>query len=181
MPIINVQYPAEALDDSRKADLAQRLTELLLQMEGNARTRGGKAFAWVMFEPIAAGNWWVAGALDGSYVAPPGKFLVHINIPEGYMNISHKAEVHAGVHAAIIAVMGDNAASGASVLTVINEIIEGDWGAAGKAISIGSIAESVGLPRDGERYAWVRSYFAAKARQYAAAGYPADTGGLLAS
>ncbi|BCA55357.1 hypothetical protein W02_24970 [Nitrospira sp. KM1] len=42
-----------------------------------------------------------------------------------------------------------------------------------------SIAEVVGLSKDGVRYAWVRAYFAAKARQYAAAGYPEDTGSLL--
>jgi hypothetical protein len=67
------------------------------------------------------------------------------------------------------------------VLTVIDEVTEGNWSAAGKAISIAKIADAVGLPKNGERYAWVQSYFAAKARQYAAAGYPPDTGGLLAN
>ena len=33
----------------------------------------------------------------------------------------------------------------------------------------------------GERFAWGRSHFGAKARQRAAAGYPADAGGLLAA
>jgi hypothetical protein len=42
--------------------------------------------------------------------------------------------------------------------------------AAGRTISLGSIAASVGLPRDGERFAWIEQYFAAKRRQYDAAG-----------
>jgi len=50
-----------------------------------------------------------------------------------------------------------------------------------KEISLDSIADSVGLPKSGERFRWVRSYFEAKARQFASAGYPVDVGGLLAS
>ena len=38
--------------------------------------------------------------------APPGKFLVRVTIPEGYMNQMHKTEVHAAVTAAIVGVSG---------------------------------------------------------------------------
>jgi hypothetical protein len=71
----------------------------------------------------------------------------------------------------------DNA--GGSCQVVITEVTEGDWACAGRPISIASIAGSVGLSKTGERFAWVESYFAAKAREYKAAGFPADTGGLL--
>jgi phenylpyruvate tautomerase PptA (4-oxalocrotonate tautomerase family) len=97
------------------------------------------------------------------------------------MNTTHKSKVHATVNAAIIDTMGhtDDPNEGASVLVTIHEVTEGNWGARGKTISLASIADTVGLPKNGERFAWVRSYFAAKARQFAAARYPADTGGLL--
>jgi hypothetical protein len=36
----------------------------------------------------------------------------------------------------------------------------------------------VGLSKAGSRFAWSKTYFAAKARARAAAGYPADVGGL---
>jgi hypothetical protein len=62
---------------------------------------------------------------------------------------------------------------------IIEEVAEGNWGARGKTISLASIAQSVGQAKDGARFKWVQSYFAAKARQYAAAGYPKDIGGLL--
>jgi hypothetical protein len=68
---------------------------------------------------------------------------------------------------------------GASILVIIDEVPEGYWGARGRTISLSSIADSVGLPKDGERYAWVQAYFDAKRRAYAAAGYPANIGGLL--
>ena len=181
MPIVNVACLEGALRPAQKAAIANCLNEVLLAMEGGARTRGGRAFAWVLFNEIGRHDWWIDGKTDDSLVAPPGRFLVHVTIPEGYMNAVHKAEVHAAVNGAIVGILGgqDHADAGASILIVIDEVTEGNWGARGKPISLATIADAVGLPKDGERYAWVRQYFAAKARQFAAAGYPADAGGLL--
>jgi len=178
---MHVHYPEASLDATRKAALAQRLTDVLIAMEGGADTAGGRAFAWVLFTPVKEGDWWVGGKADDTAVAPPGKFLVHVTVPEGYMNAAHKTEVHVAVNAAIVDIAGRTDAPnlGASVLVVIDEVLEGNWGARGRTISLASIADTVGLPKDGERFAWVRAYFTAKGRQFAAAGYPADTGGLL--
>jgi hypothetical protein len=62
---------------------------------------------------------------------------------------------------------------------VVDEVTEGNWGSRGKTISLASIAETVGLPKDGERFGYVRDYFDAKARLYASAHFPSDVGGLL--
>ncbi|HQR53359.1 MAG TPA: tautomerase family protein [Burkholderiales bacterium] len=181
VPVLQIYHPQGSLAGERKAALAQRLTEVLLTMEGNARTAGGLGFASVLFTEVAASDWWVGGRTDATHVAPPGKFLVRVTIPEGYMNQAHKTEVHVAVTAAIVAVTGNPAdpAHGGSVQVIIDEVTEGNWGAHGKTISLASIADTVGLAKGGERFQWVRAYFAAKARQFAAAGYPADTGGLL--
>jgi phenylpyruvate tautomerase PptA (4-oxalocrotonate tautomerase family) len=181
MPIMQVHYLEGALRADQKAVLAQQLNEALLQMEGGARTHGGRAFAWVMFHPVRVDDWYIGGVTGDALVIPPGRFLVHVTIPEGYMNVAHKAEVHAAVNAAILSAMGETgqADAGASILVVIDEVPEGNWGARGKTISLESIAETVGLSKDGERFAWIRAYFDAKARLYASAGFPTDTGGLL--
>lgn len=181
MPIMQVQYPEADLDAERKAALARRLTDVLIAMEGGANTTGGRAFAWVLFTPVKPDDWWVGGETGDAFVAPPGKFLVHVVIPEGYMNAAQKSDVHSAVNAAIVDVMDDvrQAKLGSSVLVVIDEVPEGNWGAAGRTISLASIADAVGLGRGSKRFAWVQAYFAAKRRQYAAAGYPDDTGGLL--
>ena len=148
MPIMQVYYPETALDEARKADLAQRLTDVLIAMEGGADTRGGRAFAWVLFTPVKPGDWLVGGRQDDHFVDPPGRFLVHVTIPEGYMNARHKSEVHASVNAAIMAATGGGDApdAGRSALVVIDEVTEGNWGAAGRTISLNSIAGTVGLP-----------------------------------
>ncbi len=178
MPIMDVRYAKGALDQAQKAALAKGLTDLLIQMEGGAGTHAGRAFALVQFTRFDDGDWWAGGSADGTFVTAPGSFHVHVSIPEGYMNQAHKNEVHAGVNRAILAATGQKDGGG-SILVVIHEVPEGNWGCAGQPISIASIADSVGLSKTGDRFAWVRSYFAAKARARAASGYPTDAGGLL--
>ena len=181
MPVMQIYYPQGSLTGERKAALAQQLTDVLLMMEGNAKTAGGLGFASVLFTEFAQSDWWVGGRTDNTYVTPPGKFLVRVTIPEGYMNQAHKTEVHVAVTAAVVAIAGDpnDPRQGGSVQVIIEEVTEGNWASHGKTISLASIADTVGLPKNGERFQWVRSYFDAKARQRALAGYPADVGGLL--
>jgi phenylpyruvate tautomerase PptA (4-oxalocrotonate tautomerase family) len=183
MPIMNVHYPADRLDKVTKAALAGKLTDVLIQMEGGANTEGGRAFAAVLFSAVAEDDWWVGGNTDDKFVSAPGKFLVHVTIPEGYMNKTHKTEVHAWVAAAILEVTGatDDRATGGSIQVIIDEVPEGNWGAGGRTISLESIAAAVGMPTDGGRFAWVRAYFEAKARQLKSFAYPDDVGGLLPS
>jgi len=183
MPIMQVHHAAGALDTATRADLARRLTEVLIRMEGGANTRGGRAFAWVMFSPFPQEDWWVGGATDEGFVSAPGRFLVTVTIPEGYMNESQKNDVHAGVAGSILAATGapQPPEAGGSILVVIHEVPEGNWSAAGRPISLERIADSVGLSREGERFAWSRRYFEAKARMLDGAGFPGDMGGVLPS
>jgi phenylpyruvate tautomerase PptA (4-oxalocrotonate tautomerase family) len=181
MPIMNVSYGAGDLNDASKAKLAQQLTDVMIRMEGGANTQGGRAFAWVLFNELAQGDWWAGGESGNSYISPPGRFLVHVSIPEGYMNAQQKSDVHAWVTEAILTATqasGDDA--GKSIQVVIDEVSEGNWAAAGNTISLANIADSVGLSKTGPRFAWSKSYFAAKARARSAAHYPADAGGLWA-
>ncbi|HEY0182540.1 MAG TPA: tautomerase family protein [Rhodopila sp.] len=180
MPIMQVHYSEATLDHARKAALAQRLTDVQIAMEGGANTPGGRAFAWVVFLPIRQGDWWVGGRPDDAPMAGSGRFLIRVTIPEGYMDVTRKKVVHAAVNAAVVEAMGVGHGDPAPAIQVIlDEVTEGNWGAGGRTISLQAIADQVGLPKDGERFRWVRAYFDAKARQFAAAGYPAGTGGLM--
>jgi phenylpyruvate tautomerase PptA (4-oxalocrotonate tautomerase family) len=180
MPIMQVYHAEDALDAAAKEKLGQRLTDILIAMEGGADTTGGRAFAWVLLTPIKTGDWFIGGRRDEQFVYPPGRFLVHVTIPEGYMSATHKSEVHTRVNAAIVSVTRNEGGpdAGGSILVIIDEVTEGNWGAAGRTISLATIAETVGLPKDGDRFEWIQSYFAAKRRQFEAAGYPTDIGGL---
>lgn len=90
-----------------------------------------------------------------------------------------KSGVQAAVTAAILAAIGAGPEGGHSVQVILDEVGEGNWATGRRTISLASIADTVGLSKSGDRFAWVRAYFAAKARVFAAAGYPVGTGGLL--
>jgi phenylpyruvate tautomerase PptA (4-oxalocrotonate tautomerase family) len=181
MPIMDVRYPAGRLDKTTKATMAAKLTDVLIRMEGGANTHGGRAFASVLFTEVAEENWWVGGRNDNEFVSASGKFLVHVTIPEGYMNAAHKTEVHVWVAAAIMEATGtkSDGAAASSIQVILDEVPEGNWGAGGHTISLESIADSVGMRKDSDRFAWVRSYFEAKARQMTMFDYPPDVGGLI--
>jgi phenylpyruvate tautomerase PptA (4-oxalocrotonate tautomerase family) len=183
MPIMQLYYPQGQLDSARKAALAQKLTDVLIKMEGGANTTAGRAFATVMMTEVDPESWFVGGRLDAMYVAKAGKFVVYVTIPEGYMNAAQKTEVHSWVNAAIVETMGcqDDPHAGANIMVIINEVPEGNWGANGKTIGMDYIPIAVGLSKQSERYKWVESYFAAKERALKAAGFPEDMGGVTAS
>jgi len=183
MPILQIFYPQGQLDLKRKTTLAQKLTDILIRMEGGAATNAGRAFATVMMSESDAQSWFVGGRLDSTYVAKAGKFVVYVTIPEGYMNAAHKTEVHSWVNAAIVETMDcqDDPHAGANIMVIITEVPEGNWGANGKTIGMDSISASVGLSKDSERFQWVERYFAAKDRALKAANYPEDMGGVIAS
>lgn len=182
MPVLNISYPAGRLDAKTKSALAGKLTDVLIRMEGGANTPGGRGFAAVLFQEISEDDWWVGGKTDDTFVSPSGKFLVRVTIPEGYMNAAHKTEVHAWVTDAILEVTGSADHSGSnSIQVILDEVPEGNWGAGGRTISLESIAGTVGMSTSGSRFAWVRSYFEAKAMQLKLFGYPDDMGGVLPS
>ncbi|QIP05803.1 tautomerase family protein [Bradyrhizobium symbiodeficiens] len=182
MPVLNISYPVGRLDAKTKSALAGKLTDVLIRMEGGANTPGGRGFAAVLFQGISEDDWWVGGKTDDTFVSPSGKFLVRVTIPEGYMNAAHKTEVHAWVTDAILEVTGSADHSGSnSIQVILDEVPEGNWGAGGRTISLESIAGTVGMSISGSRFAWVRSYFEAKAMQLKLFGYPDDMGGVLPS
>jgi phenylpyruvate tautomerase PptA (4-oxalocrotonate tautomerase family) len=178
MPIMEVHYAAGRLDKAAKAELAGRLTDLMIEMEGGVGAAQGRAFAWVLFDEKGEDDFWVGGRAGDEFVAAPGKFFVRTLIPEGYMNAQEKSRVHAGVADAILATAGKDG-SGASVLVVIEEVTEGNWGARGRTLGLAAIADAVSLPKDGARFPWSRRYFAAKARERTLAGFPEDAGGIM--
>ena len=96
MPIMQVHYPEGALDGERKSALTHRLTDVLLTMEGGAKTPGGLGFASVMFSEVSRNDWWIGGRTDAHEITRPisgqgqgdwvlvddGDVIVHLFRPE---------------------------------------------------------------------------------------------------
>ena len=180
MPIMDVPYAAGSSRQGRPRRLSQRsLTDVLIRMEGGANTPGGRGFAWVFFTAFAGGRLVDRRRGAATMSRRPENSSSISAIPEGYMNYRPQERgPRLGRKAAITEVAGVSE-PGRSVLTVIDEVTEGNWGNAGRPISLESIAATVGQSKQGARLAWSRSYFEAKARAMAAAAYPKDAGGLF--
>jgi phenylpyruvate tautomerase PptA (4-oxalocrotonate tautomerase family) len=131
MPVIDVTYPAGALNPAAQAAVAAQLTDILMEIEG---TRGIAA--------IAAGTWLLlheAGpntlAVGGKF--SPGRYRVEIATPEGTLSLPQKAELIRRVTDALLHIQGvePDTAQRARIYCLINEIPDGGWGFVGQSIT----------------------------------------------
>jgi phenylpyruvate tautomerase PptA (4-oxalocrotonate tautomerase family) len=179
MPMMTVQYPPEALTPELKDKLAEDLTQVILQIEGGADTPAGRSIAWVRFQPIARGDWYLGGRNDSTFEAAAGRWLIELNVPEGSMNQDRKSDCHKAITRAILAVTGKSNIEGAgrSIWIQIFEWPEGHLATSGRTSSLFGIARIAGIPADHPLLEFPRAYFEAKDRLYDLASFPEKTAG----
>ena len=131
MPVIDVTYPAGALNQAAQAAVAAQLTDILMDIEG---TKGIAA--------IAAGTWLLLHEAAPNTVAVGGKFAlgryrVEVATPEGTLNMTQKAELIRRVSDTLLQIEGTtpDATQRARVYCLINEVPDGGWGFSGLAIT----------------------------------------------
>lgn len=181
MPLAHVTFVRDSLSAEQKRELAERMTAVLLEIEGGADTPGGRSIAWVLLNELGNDTWAVGGRFDDTYVSPAGKFLVDVEVPEGSMNQERKSRVHKAVNDAILELTGTQHLPGAgrSAWVRVSEIPEGAGGTSGKTASVTGIATIAGVDLDGEIFDFTKRHFAAKERAFAQHGVPADASGRL--
>ena len=114
MPMMTVQHPPAALNQTKKDELAEDLTKVILAIEGGADTPEGRSIAWVRFQPIEQGDWYLGGKSEGTFEAEAGRWLIELNVPEGSMDQERKTECHKAITKAILRVTGKTGVEGAS-------------------------------------------------------------------
>ena len=131
MPVIDVTYPAGALNAEAQAAVAAQLTDIIMEIEG---TKGIAA--------IAAGTWLLLHEAAPNTVAVGGKFAparyrVEIATPEGTLIMAQKAELISRVTDTILKIEGTvpDEIQRARVYCLLSEIPDGGWGFAGIAIT----------------------------------------------
>lgn len=60
MPFVTVRTLKGALDDAQKRTLQQRLTDLMVEVEGRG-SEGFRQFVWVLIEEEEPSNWSIGG------------------------------------------------------------------------------------------------------------------------
>lgn len=179
MPLMTVEHASGTLDARQKAELAEELTRVILEIEGGADTPEGRAIAWLRFREVDTDDWYIGGVADGTYESASGKFLIELNVPEGSMNQVRKSECHKAITAAVLKSRGvaPSDAAARSVWIQIFEWPEGHLATGNQTSSLLGIAKRINLPADHPLLAFPRAYFAAKDRWYDANGFPEHTAG----
>ena len=177
MPMVTIDSPAGTLTSSQKATLAEDLTCVLLEIEGGGDTPFGRAGTSVRFREIAAGDWYIGGRNDGTYVSPSGLFLVQIYVPEGLLDQASRSHAHKAVTEAVARVAGFTLEDARHVWVEVFEWPEGVLASGGNTIGLFRIAARAGHRADHPVLAFPRAYFDAKDRLLDAHGFPEGTTG----
>ena len=141
MPLIDLTFPAGSLPD--KQQVGEELTTALLRAERAPDTDFFRSITWAYLHELPAENVLRAGA-----PADPPVFRVEATVPQGALSDRRKQEF---VEAAT-AVLKDAAGVGDEDLiriwVLVNEVPEGNWGAAGNVIHFEQLREAAKAERE---------------------------------
>lgn len=140
MPLIDLTIPRGAIAPDARATLTDTLATRLLHWEGAPDTEFFRDITWVYVHETPAPM--VGGRAGG---AP--RYRVEITVPEGALSERRKGGLVADVHAAVAAAVGLGEADGLHVWTLIHEVPDGNWAAAGNIVRFAALREAAAAER----------------------------------
>jgi phenylpyruvate tautomerase PptA (4-oxalocrotonate tautomerase family) len=144
MPMIELTYPQGALDAEAKETLVDELATKLLSREGAPDTDFFRSITWVYVNEVPAGSL----AVGGRDTDAEPRFRVQVTVPEGALSERRKAGLVADVHEVVSAAAGLGEAESLHVWTLIRDVPEGNWGAAGQLVRFQQLAEAAKSERE---------------------------------
>jgi phenylpyruvate tautomerase PptA (4-oxalocrotonate tautomerase family) len=129
MPIMDLTYPAATFTPDQRTQLVDELTTVLLRAERAPDTEFFRNITWVYVHELPEGTLFGAG----KPVAKP-TFRLQVTIPQGALSERRKGELVADATKTIRQAAEIGEEDGLRVWVLINEVPEGNWGAAGSII-----------------------------------------------
>jgi phenylpyruvate tautomerase PptA (4-oxalocrotonate tautomerase family) len=131
MPMIDLTFVRDSLDDQALSRLTDELVTALLRAERAPDTPFLRDNTWVYLHPVEAVELSIGGRGPG---AP--RFRVDLTVFEGALSADTKEQLSADVHAAVCAAaeIEPQGSRAFHVWTLIHEIPEGNWAGGGKVI-----------------------------------------------
>jgi phenylpyruvate tautomerase PptA (4-oxalocrotonate tautomerase family) len=145
MPMIEFTYPKGALSPDARDGLLDELATRLLRAERAPDTEFFRSITWVYANEVDAANLAVGGRADDK--AP--RFRVQVTVPEGALDDGRKGELVAAVNEAISDAADLGPDDGLRVWTLIHDVPEGNWGAAGQQVRYQQLVELAKGEREG--------------------------------
>ncbi len=131
MPMIDLTFVRDSVDDQALSRLTDELVTALLRAERAPDTPFLRENTWVYLHALEAAELSVGGRGQG---AP--RFRVDVTVFEGALSADRKEQLTADVHAAVCAAAGiePQGSEAFHVWTLIHEIPEGNWAGGGKIV-----------------------------------------------
>jgi phenylpyruvate tautomerase PptA (4-oxalocrotonate tautomerase family) len=144
MPKLDLTIPAESLSDESQQELARELGATLLHWEGAPDTEFFRSITWAHVHALPAESMQTP---DG--VAEPHAVL-EITVPSGALSDRRKAGLVEDATKLILDATEWGAGAGVRVWTLIHEVPDGNWGAAGQVVRFEQLREAAKAEREQE-------------------------------
>jgi phenylpyruvate tautomerase PptA (4-oxalocrotonate tautomerase family) len=143
MPLIDLYLPAGAFAPDARTKLADDLTTVLLRAERAPDTQFFRDITWVYVHESPEGQLLTAGR-----PAPQPVFRVQVTVPHGALSDRRKQELVSEATRVVSEAAGLTDADGLRVWVLINEVPEGNWGAAGNIVQFEMLRKAAAAERE---------------------------------
>jgi phenylpyruvate tautomerase PptA (4-oxalocrotonate tautomerase family) len=144
MPKLDLTIPADALSGESQQELARELGATLLHWEGAPDTEFFRSITLTHVHALPAES---IQTPDG--VAEPHA-VVDITVPSGALSERRKAGLVEDITKVVLEATGWGADAGIRVWTLIHEVPDGNWGAAGQVVRFEQLRAAAKAERDEE-------------------------------
>lgn len=150
MPMIDLTIPADTLSEEHRAELVGELTRIFIKWEGGSDASGYEYAAWAFIHEVEGTA--IAGKLRASGAAP--LYRVICSMPKGSMNDRRKTGMIAEITEAIMRIEPRDRwkEDPSRVWCIVNDVPDGDWGVAGKPMTLRDLVDLFGANLPAERH-----------------------------
>jgi phenylpyruvate tautomerase PptA (4-oxalocrotonate tautomerase family) len=145
MPMLELTYPKGSISPEARAELLEELATRMLAAEKAPDTDFFRSITWVYANEVDPDAIAVGGRPGGE-----PRFRVNVTVPEGALSDRRKGILVDSFNQAVLQAAGLPESEGLRVWTIINEVTDGNWGAAGQQIRYQQLVELAAGQRDQE-------------------------------
>jgi phenylpyruvate tautomerase PptA (4-oxalocrotonate tautomerase family) len=143
MPMIELTYPKGSIAADARAELLEELATKLLAAEKAPDTEFFRSITWVYANEIEPENLAVGGRPGGE-----PRFRVQISVPDGALSDRRKGILVDSVNQAVLKATGLPESEALRIWTLIRDVPEGNWGAAGQQVRYQQLVEAAAAARE---------------------------------
>ena len=145
MPMLELTYPKGTIAPEARAELLDELAAKMLAAEKAPDPDFFRSITWVYANEVDRDAIAVGGRPGGE-----PRFRVQVTVPEGALSDRRKGILVDSFNQAVLRAAGLPESEGLRVWTIINEVTDGNWGAAGQQIRYKQLVELAAGEREKE-------------------------------